>query len=194
MSELKVLSDKQFEELLDTLPVPYETVRRLLAHYFQLQSESKPLEIKVKLLTATAKIPTKSHPSDIGWDFYSDSEQTFIAPNTCVTLSLGVALALPTGYGLILKGRSGLGAKGVDIFAGVIDQNYRGELKCVVFNSSGVVLTVSKGDKIVQGILVRSEYSIVNSVQELDSTDRGEKGFGSSDDNAIRTKAVPEGS
>lgn len=83
-------------------------------------------------------------------------------------------------FGLILKDRSSMAAKGITLSAGVIDSGYRGELFVVLTSARGDVYTVQKGDKIAQAIPVPVDTDGVEEVEELEDSARGEKGFGSS--------------
>ena len=87
---------------------------------------------------------------------------------------------MPRGtYGRIAP-RSGLAAKhGVDVGAGVIDADYRGEVKILLINHSDVKFDIKKGDRIAQLVLERISLAELNEVSELEETQRGQKGFGS---------------
>jgi dUTP pyrophosphatase len=142
--------------------------------------------IKVKRLTATAKIPTKAHESDAGFDLYSDEEK-IIPPMSRATVHTGIAIQIPEipesnkDIYVRIAPRSGLSVKsGIDIFAGVIDREYIGELIICMFNSSKEEFKVNKGDKIAQMIPTLIYKDNLLEVQELEETRRGEKGFGSS--------------
>lgn len=93
----------------------------------------------------------------------------------------GLKIGIPKGYGLILKDRSGMAAKyGIHLLAGVIDCSYIGEILVCLLNTSNENYEIVEGDRIAQAVLV-PEYTL-SFVEEksLDSTFRGEKGFGSS--------------
>lgn len=143
--------------------------------------------LRVQLLSETAKLPSKTYDSDLCWDFYSD-EDVSLEPGQTKLVSLGVAVALPDGFGLILKERSGLAARGLIVGAGVIDANFRGTLKVVLRwlpplgyadTPLDSTLKLEKGSKIVQGYLQRWENITVEEVDSLEETDRGMGGFGS---------------
>ena len=142
--------------------------------------------IKVKRLTTTAKLPTKAHESDAGFDLYSDEEK-IIPSMSRATVHTGIAIQLPEipesnkDIYVRIAPRSGLAVKfGIDIFAGVIDREYIGELIICMFNSSKEEFKVNKGDKIAQMIPTLIYKDNLLEVQELEETRRGEKGFGSS--------------
>lgn len=135
--------------------------------------------IKVKRLTPTAKLPTRNNPTDAGLDIYAD-ETIIISSNICNIVKTGIAISIPDGYVALVKPRSGLAiSKGIDTLAGVIDSSYRGEVK-VVLDVRGVH-TINQGDKIAQLLIQPVELWMPVEVDSLDETDRGDKGFGSSD-------------
>jgi len=141
----------------------------------------------------TDKMPTQATDRAQCIDFYA-AEDAKIYPGETVTVSLGVRVIIPGGYGLEFRERSGLASRGVLIGAGVIDEDYHGSLSAVIRymggNKNGIQplndwLTISKGDKIVQAELVkRIPIDIVEiDAEELQgaiaTSERGVKGFGS---------------
>jgi dUTP pyrophosphatase len=138
-------------------------------------------DMKVKKLNPNAIVPSKAHESDLGWDLYA-LDDVIIPPFGRKTIHTGVAIQFPPNVGGILKDRSGIAAdSGVHIFAGVIDPEYRGEIKIVMFNSTKVPFSINAEMKIAQMFLMPvflvGKFEVVN---QLDTTPRGEKGFGSS--------------
>lgn len=83
------------------------------------------MEIKVKKLTDTAIVPTKSRKTDAGYDLYADEDKA-IYPEDTVLISTSIAFAIPDGYAGLIWDRSGLGSKGIHRHAGVVDSSYRG--------------------------------------------------------------------
>jgi len=142
--------------------------------------------IKVKRLTETARLPTKAHESDAGFDIYAD-EDKIIPPLSRESIHTGIAIELPEipesnkEIYVRIAPRSGLSVKsGIDIFAGVIDRGYSGELIVCMFNSSKEEFKVNKGDKIAQMIPTLILKDSLIEVESLEDSKRGEKGFGSS--------------
>lgn len=147
------------------------------------------MQLKVKRLTDTAVLPVKAHQSDAGLDICADEERNIYSGQTaCV--STGIAIAIPEGYYGRLKGRSGLTSKtALRVQEGTIDSEYRGEIKVIcdvrdamlsddVWNDE-CYLEITKGAKIAQLIIQPLPTVEVTEVNELDDTDRGEGGFGS---------------
>jgi len=127
-----------------------------------------------------AQLPKKNFPSDSGWDLFA-VENTIIPANNKAIVPVGLKLAyLEDGYWLSVESRSGLSFKsGILAHPGVIDQNYRGDLGVLLYNHSNIDYTVAKGERIAQLVL---HYNIQINVDwgNVQQTDRGEKGFGSS--------------
>ncbi|HOW29604.1 MAG TPA: dUTP diphosphatase [archaeon] len=142
--------------------------------------------IKIKRLTETAKVPTKAHEEDAGYDLYADEEK-IIPAQSRESIHTGIAIELPDlqeenkEIYVRIAPRSGLSVKsGIDIFGGVIDRGYTGELVVCMFNSSKEEFKVNKGDKIAQMIPTIIYKDNLVEVTELQESKRGEKGFGSS--------------
>lgn len=149
------------------------------------------MQLKVKRLTDTAVLPAKAHQSDAGFDICADENITINAGET-VTVSTGLSVAIPEGYYGRLKGRSGLTAKTLlRVQEGTIDANYRGEVKVICDIKikflerviDGAVyahnISIKRGQRIAQLIIQPLPTVEVEEVNELDDTDRGEGGFGS---------------
>jgi dUTP pyrophosphatase len=137
-------------------------------------------KIDVQLMHDAAKLPTKVNKFDAGWDLYS-VDNCAIDPSNRQLVNIGIALAIPKGYVGLIWPRSGLAVKnGVDVFAGVIDSGYRGEVKVCLYNSSTETIHISPGDRIAQ-ILFQTigQFDLVKTIQ-LTNTPRDVGGFGSS--------------
>lgn len=146
---------------------------------------AKPLEIRCKLLTPTAKAPTKAYPGDLGWDLYADAGPNaapwVILPHETRKIPTGLAFELPAGWGALVRPRSSQGALSVHTFGGVMDNSYRGEWGVLVHNANHNQTKVyNPGDKIGQFILIPSPESTVVQTVSLSETDRGDKSYGSS--------------
>lgn len=143
--------------------------------------KSKAKQLKVKLLTPTAKMPQKGHPSDAGWDLFADADIEIRTGNCAPSMiSTGVAIEFPDDVWGQLETRSSMAVRGMFIVGGIIDTSYRGEIKCIMHYSGPVpIIKVKKGEKIAQLVLRTNIVSEVTEVKELETTDRGSKGFGS---------------
>ena len=137
------------------------------------------MELKVKRLTETARLPEKAHQGDLGYDVFAD-EDKWIAPGDFKLVSTGISVYNATyKYGFIIKDRSSVAMKGLFKHAGVIDAGYTGEIKVFFHNVSNTSIKIEKGDKIAQLIPTKVINFEVEEVEELFQTKRGDNGFGS---------------
>lgn len=133
--------------------------------------------IRVKLLHPTAQIPTRGRGGDAGWDLYAYGAR-YPGDGSCV-ISTGIAVEIPPGYfGLVLP-RSGLGFDGWTMHPGVIDSNYRGEVKLMVHHLPPYHELI-EGERVAQLLILPVPDTQVEVVETLTPTDRGDAGFGSS--------------
>ncbi len=141
------------------------------------------MQINIKRLTNTAKIPTRQHVGDAGYDLYADiQEPVTIEPHTSEFIKTGIAIEIPDGYFGAIFARSGLATKqGLRPAncVGVCDSGYRGEYKVALHNDSVSTKTVYPEDKIAQLIVMPYLNMEFNEVCELSATERGDGGFGS---------------
>ena len=133
---------------------------------------------ETKLLYDSAKPPTKGHMNDAGWDLYA-FETISIPAGATVLVSTGVDIAIPKEHVALIWDRSSMGVKGVHRHAGVIDSGYRGEVKVCLHNTTKEPYHIDRGDRIAQMLIQKAPNFIQHVVQELDSTNRGDGGFGS---------------
>jgi dUTP pyrophosphatase len=137
--------------------------------------------IKIKLLNENAKVPTYATVGAACFDIYA-AEGNDILGGEQAAISTGLAFDLPEGKALMVYSRSGHGFKhGVRLgnVVGVIDSDYRGELKICLRNDGGSIFSVRAGDRIAQGMIIDVERYEFESVEELSETVRGDGGFGS---------------
>lgn len=135
--------------------------------------------IKVKLLSETAKLPSRANPTDAGLDLVSD-EIKVIPSGTTAIIKTGIAMEIPTGYVGKIEDRSSMAMKGLRTGGGVVDSSYRGEVKVVVHNLADWPLSIEKGQKIAQMLIYPVSLDICVPAIDLSSGERGDKGFGSS--------------
>lgn len=137
----------------------------------------KPV-LKFKKLTDNAIMFKRSRDGDAGYDVYCNEDFDLLNGQRKL-VSTGVAIKIPAGYVGILKSRSGIAAKlSTDVEAGVIDENYTGEIKVLL--DSGGCNSFNAGDRIAQIIFVKYESFPFEEVDELEETNRGDNGFLSS--------------
>lgn len=115
------------------------------------------------------------------------SESVVIKSGEFAMIPTGLSFAIPEGYEIQVRPRSGLAAKnGVTVLntPGTIDSDYRGEVKVILINHGKDAFTVNNGDRIAQLIVAPVTQGVFEKTDELDSTERGEGGFGSTGVNA----------
>ena len=138
--------------------------------------------IEVQKLDPNATIPTRANSTDAGYDLYAqiDSSSTIINPKEIKLISTGIAMAIPRGYAGLICDRSSMGVKGIHRFAGVVDSGYRGEVKVCLYNSNDRPYLLNSGDRIAQILIQKVNDFYLREVDNLNETDRGSGGFGSS--------------
>jgi len=131
-------------------------------------------------LTDTAIAPTRGTPGSAGIDLYADHD-VLVSCGASVMLGTGIAVEVPEGYvGLLM--RSSVGKAGVSLAnaVGVIDSDYRGEIKlCLAYTAGNGGYYILKGDKVAQLVVIPAPWFDLIEVDALSSTDRGDGGFGS---------------
>jgi len=141
------------------------------------------MEVKIKRLNDKAIVPAYGSEFAAGADLYACTEgDVVIAPHCTAVIPTGIALELPVGYAGLIYARSGLATKKGLAPAnkvGVVDCDYRGEVKVALHNHGEAAQTVSFGDRIAQLVItpyITAEFVLFD---ELSSTVRGAGGFGS---------------
>ncbi len=139
--------------------------------------------VPVKLLDPRAKLPAYGSADAAGADLYALTDgPVTVAPGESVKLRTGLAVAIPQGYVGLVFARSGLACKGGLAPAnkvGVIDADYRGELMVFLHNHGSESQVVEDGDRIAQLAIVPYLTAQFAPTEELDGTERGQGGFGS---------------
>ena len=144
------------------------------------------MNIKVKRMNKEAKLPTRGSEKAAAYDVYAclpdKNALVTIMPHQTMLIGTGLRMAPPEGFYVGVYARSGLSSKeGLRPAncVGVIDEDYRGEYLVAVHNDSEVTRSVKHGDRIAQ-ILLQKRYDMdFEEVDELDKTERGDGGFGS---------------
>jgi len=136
--------------------------------------------MKIKLIDKNSKIPTRGTDHAAGYDLYSLHDY-YVYPHEKTMIKTGVIMEIPTGYYGRIEPRSGLALRhGIDVLAGVIDSDYRGELGVILYNThKEETFTVKAGDRIAQIIFEKYYKFDFEIVDQLEETIRGSGGFGS---------------
>ena len=137
----------------------------------------------VKRLSSNASLPRYATPGAAGMDLCAClTESVTLAPGERALIPTGLAVSIPRGYVGLVFARSGLAVKqGIALTngVGVIDWDYRGEVKVGLVNQGQETFTVEHGTRIAQMVVLPVEQMALREVAELDDTDRGAGGFGS---------------
>lgn len=141
------------------------------------------MNIPVKIVEQKAVVPQYAHEDDAGVDLCSTIDM-LIKPFQRILIPTGLCMAIPSGYGGFILPRSGLAIKkGLSLVnsPGLIDSNYRGEIKIIAINlDPDYDIEINVGDRIAQLVIMKVENVHFSSVNDLDETVRGSGGFGSS--------------
>jgi len=137
--------------------------------------------LRFKQLDSKAVLPARGSALAAGLDLCS-IEDVELQPKQRAVVPTGLAVAIPPGFYGRVAPRSGLAAKnGLDVLAGVIDSDYRGEIRCVLYNTGDEVIELPAGSKICQLIVEQIITPEAEWANDLDETARGAGGFGSTD-------------
>ena len=136
--------------------------------------------MQVSKLSLDAILPTRATKYSAGIDLYSPISGT-LEPFQRLLVPIDISIKLPEQTFVHILPRSGLALKsGIHIGAGVIDEDYRGNVGVILFNLSDKPYEFKKGDRIAQMVIKRYEKVDIEEVNVLDNTERGTSGFGSS--------------
>lgn len=137
------------------------------------------MKLPIKKMHPKAKIPNFAHKSDAAMDLYTTKTLT-VEPGQSVDFPSGIAMAIPEGYVGLIWDKSGVAIKrNIKTKAGVIDAGYRGEIMVGMFNIGSESQTFEAGDKVAQILIQKIEQPETFLVENLNDTDRGSSGFGS---------------
>ncbi|OGX19803.1 MAG: deoxyuridine 5'-triphosphate nucleotidohydrolase [Omnitrophica WOR_2 bacterium RBG_13_44_8] len=144
--------------------------------------QNKNIILKVKKLDPSIPDPVYARVGDAGIDLYSRVD-LILPPLSRALVPTGISASIPHGYAGFLQPRSGLAAKfgiGLVNSPGLIDSGYRGEICAVLINTDREEnYEIKKGDRICQLVIKKVEHVDIKIVDELDDTERGSGGFGS---------------
>ncbi|QZD88622.1 dUTP diphosphatase [Qipengyuania aurantiaca] len=148
-----------------------------------MASAASPVGVQIKRLPHGhgLDLPAYATQGAAGMDVLS-AESVTLKPGQRHAVATGLAMAIPHGYEIQVRPRSGLALKhGITVpnTPGTIDSDYRGELKIILINHSADDFAIARGDRIAQLVLAPVTQAAFEEVDELDETTRGEGGFGS---------------
>lgn len=141
------------------------------------------MKLEIKKVRENAKIPTRGTSGAAGFDLYACiTEPLTLKKGDTALIPTGIAIAVPEGYAAFIHSRSGLSIKrGICLLnsVGVIDSDYRGEICVGVIKATDEPYTIEPNERIAQMVIKPVETPELIETDELDSTARGEGGFGS---------------
>lgn len=144
------------------------------------------MKVKIKKLHIDAIIPTRNNPTDSGLDLYALNDTYIDSSGATTKVDTGIAFEIPEGYEIQVRPRSGLSLRtGLRVAnsPGTVDRGYQGDCSVLLYSCDNQQYRINKGDRIGQAVFVPvmiPELEVVFDFNE--TTDRGEKGFGSSDE------------
>lgn len=141
----------------------------------------RKLAVQIRRLHSDARIPEYKHPGDAGFDFYAVEDVT-IPANGVKILPTGLAMAIPQGFELQIRLRSGVALNSPLILPNApatVDSGYRGELGIIVRNLGNQPFLVRKGERIAQGVIARVWHAQFQESDNLPESERGAGGYGS---------------
>ena len=142
------------------------------------------MKLLFKKESPTARIPEKGSKRAAGYDLFADlglGNEVTLFPGRRLLIPTNIAVATPPDTYLRVAPRSGHANKnGIDVLAGVVDEDYRGTIGVILLNTGSSVFNIKHGDKIAQGIIeMLAPITEVEEVTSLPDTERGSAGFGS---------------
>ena len=139
------------------------------------------VDIKIEKIFSDAILPSYAHLGDAGMDVFS-YETYILKPGERRLFKTGLKVEISEGYEMQIRPRSGLALNhGVTVLntPGTIDAGYRGEVGVILINHAEKVYSIKKGDKIAQVVISSVERAVLEEVEKLEESSRGESGFGS---------------
>jgi dUTP pyrophosphatase len=142
------------------------------------------MNINIKKLHEDSIIPTKGTNESAGYDLYAylESDKIEIKPGETKMVNIGISLEIPSGYFAGIFARSGIASKRnlrPANCTGVIDSDYRGEIKVPIYNDSNIVQVIENKERVAQMIILPYLSVTFNEVDNLSESNRSDSGFGS---------------
>lgn len=146
------------------------------------------IEVKFKRLHEDSKVPTQGTEESVGYDLYAyiktedgRPSKKIIAPHTVWNVATGIALETPKGYFAAVCSRSGIAKESLSVCnsPGIVDPDYRGEVRVLLHNGGYEYQTIHHEDRIAQLVFFPATYVKVVEAKELSETERGTQGLGS---------------
>ncbi len=136
------------------------------------------IDIKVKYSSDTKYKMKRATDGSTGFDIYSPID-VVIKPQERNIIKTGIQVSFPKFVDMQIRPRSGLTSKGIYVWLGTVDSDYRGDIGIMLFNSTNDNFMIKDGDRIAQAVFSLHLNIKINEIEELDDTIRGKGGFGS---------------
>jgi dUTP pyrophosphatase len=185
IEELKALAKMDIlpEETKNEINAAIKLAESVQEHDYKKSEDIKKIKIKF-INTSNNKNPIYAKEGDSGFDLRANEDGS-LGPLERKLVGTGLYFELPDGYELQIRPRSGLAYKnGITVLnsPGTVDTGYRGEIKVLLINLSNETFTWERGERIAQGVIahrISSDYGDLIEVMEINESERGEGGFGS---------------
>ena len=143
------------------------------------RGSNKDVPLRVERVSPFAKLPLRVYDDDAGYDLFS-AEDTLLMPGARATIGTGLKFAVPRGHAGFIWDKSGIAARhGIKTLGGVLDANYRGELKVILTNLGQTPYPIRRGEKIAQLVIKPIAHPELVETRIEEATERGTGGFGS---------------
>ena len=172
------MDDKELQEIMDKFGIDLGELEKVFT------DDLPKVKLSIKKIHDDAIIPNFAYETDSGFDIHSISDYVIQPLNRCL-VSTGLVIDIPENHEIQIRSKSGLAInQGIFVLnsPGTVDQGYTGEIKVILFNTNNEEFVIKKGMKIAQAVLcpvVCGKWVNIESVSEIESKDRSDKGFGS---------------
>ena len=159
-----------------TIPLISSSIKQYIPH----AADHQPFNTSVQIqkLSPLARIPTRATKGSIGFDVYAQQDVT-IAPGQIVKISTGLAVAMPDNMYLRIAPRSSLASNHITVEGGVVDPDYRGDIKVMLKNHNATPITILAHDSMAQFIFEHAHVPFLQTTNSLPTSNRGTGNFGS---------------
>lgn len=172
---------RSHQEQLDLLNKLREAVELEIGEIINEQQKEYEM-IKIKKMNPNVITPDVVTDGSAGIDLRANIKSSLIIDDNPSMINTGLQIAIPPGYVGLIRPRSGLAVKkGIDVLAGVVDSDYRGQIKVVLVTCNGKAQTLDNGEKCAQLVIVPC-ITKFEMVDNLDDTERSDRGFGQVDE------------
>jgi dUTP pyrophosphatase len=167
----------------------FEVINPAKAKYMATEKDKTTLiqSVRIKKIVNHAKLPKRATPGSIGFDV-SSAQHAALLPNQVTKVHTGLAVQVPKGLYLRIAPRSGLSLRGLSVEAGVVDNDYTGEVIILLRNHTNKIINIKEGQRAAQFIFEQASIPCITITKELSQTKRNTNNFGSTDANKIYSK------